>query len=113
MMGDLLRYVEPLRAVFVVISTSKEFAQYGVIPVCHELVIVPVESPQVTALTAQTDIVRRADSRFLHALGLDVPASEVVLQHTDEAFLRVVAVFRSTNPEMVRKHSRQTAPMRA
>lgn len=31
MMGDLLRYVEPLRPVFVVVSTSKKFAQYGVI----------------------------------------------------------------------------------
>lgn len=72
----------------------------------------PVES-QVTAPPAQTGIVTRADSRFLYALGLDVPSGEVVLQHTNEAFLRVVAVFRSTMPEMVRKHSRQMASKQA
>ena len=36
-----------------------------------------------------------ADVRLLHALGLDVPAGEVVLEDADEAFFGVVAVLRA------------------
>lgn len=39
------------------------------------------------------------DVRLLHALGLDVPAGEVVLQHADETFFWVVAQLRAARPD--------------
>ena len=38
------------------------------------------------------------DVRLLHALGLNVPAGEVVLQHADETFFWVVARLRAAQP---------------
>jgi len=36
---------------------------------------------------------KEKDTRLLDAFGLDVPACEIVLEDTEEALLRVVALF--------------------
>lgn len=35
-------------------------------------------------------------ARFLHTLRLDMPPGKVVLEHAEEAFLGIIALFRTT-----------------
>lgn len=71
-MGDLFGDVKALRAIWIVITTAKEFTKNRVVG-------------------------------LLDAFGLDVPACEIVLEDTEEALLRVVALF-GTKEEVRKGH---------
>ena len=113
MLGD----VEPAGAVRIVISTAEELAEDGVVSVYVCACVFAFASrcsgegngrgegrkrETRSALCGQgTHGDTRAegeDVRLLHALGLNVPAGEVVLQHADETFFWVVARLRAAQP---------------
>lgn len=97
--------VEAAGTVRIVISTAEELAEDGVVSVCT------VEQKECRrrregrrvqrfGIRAHTRV-EGEDVRLLHALGLDVPAGEVVLQHADETFFWVVARLRAAQSSEV------------
>ena len=74
----LLGDVETLCSVLIVVSTAEELSEDGVVSTIGDSIISEYSRLWLHA-------------RLLDALGLDVPTSEVVLEHADEALLGVVA----------------------
>jgi len=84
----LLSDVESLRAILVVISTSEELAKDRVVSTFVN-----------TGSTQQPEM--DGDLRLFHALGLDMPTSEVVLQDTDKALFWIVTILSTGQGVMV------------
>ena len=81
----LLCDVETLCAVLVVVSTAEELSEDRV--VSEET----GDREQLGSSYSGSRGWNRDNARLLDALGLDVPASEVVLEDADEALLGIIA----------------------
>lgn len=90
----LLGDIESTRPVWIVISTTEELAQDGIVPACPMSAIGHVRALRNAQGVEGNEVGRYV--RLLDALGLDVPAGEIVLEHAYETLFGVVAVLRAT-----------------
>ena len=90
----MLSDIESTRPVWIVISTTEELAQDGIVPACPMSAIGHVRALRNAQGVEGNEVGRHV--RLLDALGLDVPAGEIVLEHADETLFGVVAVLRAT-----------------
>lgn len=100
--------IEPLRPVWVVVAAAEELAEDGVVPVARAGKRGRGQNGTIGAKGRSASAVKgrwAGCSRLLHALGLDMPPREVVLQHAHEALFGVVAVFGTGHAKGVRERS--------
>ena len=86
----LLGDIKPFRSVGILVLASEELPEDGVIPDERR------EGQEGLSLGGCGVEVRAQNhARFLYSFGFDMPPRQIVLQHPNEAFLRVIDLLRA------------------